>query len=67
MNGFWRLVYTDFDPPTTNAGKLGPFVGEVFQDLDSNIGQINNILRINFPPIVARFIGKQTVKNPSAW
>lgn len=38
MNGFWRLQYSDFFPPSTSSGKLGPFVGDVFQDLNSKQG-----------------------------
>ncbi len=67
MNGFWRLLYSDFNPPATSSGKLGPFVGEVFQDLNSNIGEIRNILRLNFPPIQGGLVARQTIRDPQTW
>lgn len=33
MKGIWKLSYTDFSPAAPSSGKLGPFVGDVFQDL----------------------------------
>jgi hypothetical protein len=35
MDGFWRMLYTDFAPAAPSSGQLGPFNGDVFQDLDS--------------------------------
>ena len=65
MNGNWRMLYTDFSPAAPSSGKLGPFIGDVFQDLKSGTlrkntrlqvnrqdeGIIRNILKIGFPPI----------------
>lgn len=50
MNGYWRLLYTDFSPAAPSSGQLGPFVGDVFQDLDGKNNIIKNILKISFPP-----------------
>jgi hypothetical protein len=33
LNGFWYMLYTDYSPPGPSSGKLGPFVGNVYQDL----------------------------------
>ncbi len=67
MNGFWRLLYTDFDPPATSAGKLGPLTGTVYQDLDGNAGQIINYLKIGFPKIEGGLVARQSVLNPNTW
>lgn len=72
MNGFWRMHYTDFSPPATSSGKLGPFIGEVYQDLyptnqTSSSGVIKNILRINFPPIVGALVAKQRIVADDTW
>jgi hypothetical protein len=45
MAGFWRLLYSDFDPPAPSSGKLGPFVGSVYQDLDPKAGVGRNMIR----------------------
>jgi len=72
MSGFWRMHYTDFSPPATSSGKLGPFVGEVYQDLyptnqTSSSGVIKNILRITFPPIVGALVAKQRIVADDTW
>ena len=67
MNGFWRLEYTDFDPPAPSSGKLGPFVGDVYQDLDGKAGIIKNLLKVSFPPITGALIAKQRIKNRNTW
>jgi PAP_fibrillin len=67
MNGFWRMLYTDFSPPAPSAGKLGPFVGDVFQDLDSTNSIIRNVLRINTPPIRGQLTATQRVRDPKTW
>ena len=43
MAGFWRLLYTT-STEGGNAGKLGPLVGAVFQDIDPDAGIIKNCL-----------------------
>lgn len=72
MSGFWRMHYTDFSPPATSSGKLGPFIGEVYQDLyptnqTSSSGVIENILRITFPPIVGALVAKQRIVADDTW
>ncbi len=65
MKGNWKMLYTDFSPPAPSSGKLGPFIGDVYQDLTDGIltqtklvngirqeeGSIRNILKVAFPPI----------------
>lgn len=46
MAGFWRMLYTDMEP-APSSGKLGPFVGEVYQDLRPTDGLIVNLLKVN--------------------
>jgi hypothetical protein len=66
MDGYWRLLYTD-NPPAPNSGKFGPFIGEVFQELNSEQGKIKNILNLKNPPIVVSLTANQTVKNKNTW
>ena len=67
MNGFWRMLYTDLEPAAASSGKLGPFVGDVFQDLDSTNGIIKNILSIKFPTIKGALVAFQRIKDPDTW
>jgi hypothetical protein len=67
MNGFWRMTYTDYAPAAPSSGQLGPFIGDVYQDLDSNAGIIKNILDIKFPPLRGALIAKQRVKDKVTW
>lgn len=67
MNGFWRMTYTDFMPAAPSSGQLGPFIGDVYQDLDNDAGIIKNILDIKFPPLVGALIAKQRVKDKATW
>ena len=69
MNGFWKMIYTDFHPPALSSGKLGPFIGDVFQDLDGKQGIVKNLLRINFNviEIIGGLIAKQTIENKNTW
>jgi hypothetical protein len=67
MNGFWRLLYSDFNEKGSSGGKLGPFVADVFQDLDSKSGKIKNLLKLRFPPIQGGLLAKQIVKDPNTW
>lgn len=66
MDGFWRMLHTDF-PPGPSSGKLGPFTGEVFQDLDSEKKVIKNILRVSFPPIVGALVADQVIVDRNTW
>ena len=45
MAGFWRMLYTDMEP-APSSGKLGPFVGDVFQDLQPEKDRIVNLLKV---------------------
>jgi hypothetical protein len=67
MNGYWRMLYTDFTPAAASSGKLGPFVGDVYQDLDSTQATIRNILKVRFPPIDGALIASQRVKSADTW
>ena len=51
MNGNWVLLYTDLNPPAPSSGKLGPFTGKVYQQLDSVNLNIKNVIKVGFPPI----------------
>jgi hypothetical protein len=33
LNGFWFMLWTNYGPPAPSSGKLGPFIGDVYQDL----------------------------------
>lgn len=44
LDGSWRLIYTENDG--SSAGKLGPFVGEVIQDVDLAAENYVNYVRL---------------------
>lgn len=67
MNGYWKMLYTDFTPAAASSGKLGPFVGDVYQDLDSTQATIRNILKIRFPPIDGALVASQRVRDSNTW
>jgi hypothetical protein len=67
MNGFWKMDYTDYSPPAASAGKLGPFIGDVYQDLDSKNSKITNLLKIGFPPIKGGLVAKQRIFDANTW
>lgn len=67
MNGFWRLLYSDFSEKGSSGGKLGPFVGEVYQDLDSKVARIKNLIRVRSITLKGGLQAKQTVKDASTW
>jgi hypothetical protein len=80
MKGKWKMLYTDFKPASTSSGKLGPFVGDVFQDLSQGVnsknrmirgerqeGTIKNILKIPYPPIYGELAAKQIVRDANTW
>ena len=57
LDGFWYMLWTNYAPAGPSSGKLGPFVGNVYQELrmlstasDSSIAR--NIFRLGFPPIM---------------
>ena len=45
MAGFWRMLYTDMEP-APSSGKLGPFIGDVFQNLCPDENRIYNLLKV---------------------
>jgi hypothetical protein len=55
-NGFWRMLWTNYSPAGPSSGKLGPFVGDVFQDLQLSTTDedsiARNLFRLDFPPIM---------------
>lgn len=65
LTGFWKMRWTNFFPVAPSSGKLGPFVGDVFQDIDligNRHGKAKNILRIApFPPIVGALIATPSI------
>ena len=71
MAGYWRLLYTDFKPDAPSNGKLGPFIGKVYQYLDPSNAQIKNILDIHFLGNTLRILGalvaKQETSKPNEW
>ena len=50
-----------------SSGKLGPFVGDVFQDLDATQSIIRNVLKIKFPKIDGALFANQRIKDPYTW
>jgi PAP_fibrillin len=73
VKGLWRMCYTDFEPAAASSGKLGPFIGDVFQDLtvvsisQNKVGEIKNILKIKFPVIEGALVAKQSIRNANTW
>ena len=65
LSGFWKMRWTNFYPVAPSSGQLGPFVGDVFQDIDllgNRHGKAKNILRIGpFPPIVGALIASPSI------
>ena len=66
MSGFWKLLYTS-SPPSQNTGKIGPFVGDVYQDLTPEVGIIKNICSVKFPPIGGALAANQTIFDAQNW
>jgi len=52
MNGFWKLRWTNLANSGPSNGKLGPILGDVYQDIDLTNGAAQNIFRSEFPPLV---------------
>ena len=46
LDGSWKLVYTTNEG--SSAGKLGPFVGDVIQDIDLSTKKYVNFVRLPF-------------------
>lgn len=66
MGGFWKLLYTTAESGG-NVGKFGPFVGNVYQDLNPSQNSIKNIGRVDFPPIFGVLVADQSVKDSNSW
>lgn len=68
-DGYWRLLYTDFMPAAPSSGKLGPFVGDVFQRISSRESPptIDNILKISVPPLGGRLRADQRAISDNKW
>ena len=45
----------------------GPFIGDVYQNLDSNVGIIKNILKLDFLRVEGSLIAKQSIVNGNTW
>ena len=63
INGFWKMLWTNFDPPAPSSGKLGPLTGTVYQDLDLSAPSARNILKISFPPIAGELYADPKIIN----
>lgn len=66
MEGFWKLVYTTAETGG-NVGKFGPFVGDVYQDLNPSQYLIQNIADVKFPPIRGVLVADQLVNDKTSW
>lgn len=72
LDGFWHMLWTNYGPPGPSCGKLGPFVGDVYQDLrltrpddraaagvvalPPRRGEARNIFKLAFPPVAAELL-----------
>jgi len=63
VDGVWRLIFTT--TTGSSGGKLGPFVGDVDQDIRYNDGKYFNILRLG--PIEAILSAHWDVVNGDKW
>lgn len=65
VDGTWRLVYTS----TTggSAGKLGPFVGEVLQKIDTASGDYVNFVRLFGGLVEGALVATWEVKGANEW
>jgi hypothetical protein len=68
-NGSWKCLYTD--APGPSGGKLGPFVGRVYQDVDMDEKQYVNILKVGMkgskPWLEAKLIATWEVVDDETW
>jgi PAP_fibrillin len=63
MNGFWKMLWTNFSPASPSTGKLGPFIGTVYQDIDLDDSVARNIVKIDIPPIAGELVADVKVAN----
>ena len=68
MEGNWQMLYTDL-APAPSSGKLGPFTGDVYQELDPSNGIIKNLLNIDLPGLKIRggLVAKQSILDKETW
>ncbi len=69
MEGNWQMLYTDLVPAAPSSGKLGPFTGDVYQELDPSNGIIKNLLNIDLPglKISGGLVAKQSIFDKETW
>eukprot|EP00802_Teleaulax_amphioxeia_P008404 Tamp_08413.p4 GENE.Tamp_08413~~Tamp_08413.p4 ORF type:complete len:178 (-),score=30.40 Tamp_08413:1136-1669(-) len=63
VDGVWKLIFTT--TTGSSGGKLGPFVGNVFQDIRYSDGKYYNILRLG--PVEAVLSAHWDVVNNDKW
>mmetsp|Transcript_2684 Transcript_2684/g.3658 ORF Transcript_2684/g.3658 Transcript_2684/m.3658 type:complete len:212 (-) Transcript_2684:122-757(-) len=63
LNGRWELLYTT--TTGNSAGKLGPLVGKVYQEIDLQSLRYLNILELG--PIVAKLDATWEILAPDQW
>lgn len=63
LDGRWQLLFTTTQG--NSAGKLGPFVGDVFQDIDTSRGVYVNTVAL--PLVEGRLGATWDVTGPSEW
>eukprot|EP00854_Cymbomonas_tetramitiformis_P022477 gene22477-27125_t len=66
MGGFWRMLYTDMEP-APSSGKLGPFIGAVYQDLRPKEDKILNLLKVGLPPIRGGLTADLQIISDDTW
>lgn len=68
-NGQWKCLYTD--APGPSGGKLGPFLGRVYQDIDMAAKRYVNILECGKkgadPWLAARLVASWDVVDEDTW
>ncbi|KAG7356867.1 plastid lipid-associated PAP/fibrillin family protein [Nitzschia inconspicua] len=65
LNGFWYMMWTNYSPAGPSSGKLGPFIGNVYQDLQLDDYAIaRNIFRLDFPlPIMGELTATPSIRD----
>lgn len=67
--GTWKCLYSD--APGPSGGRLGPFVGRVYQDVDMAAKKYVNILQVGkkgtAPWLSARLVATWEVKDAETW
>jgi len=63
IDGDWALLYTTNDG--SSAGKLGPFVGTVFQEVDLDSAVYDNVVALG--PLTGRLKATWSVESNTQW